>query len=1796
MRLRDIVEINQTGLVADAVTFKMMDDKADNQKLCNGFVFNYDAEKQKESTLGVLCLLRESFHTTNSPNVHLMVQDFGKGKSHFALTLANFFKQPFDSLEVSGILNQIDFATSNKSQAVYEKLRAYKERSKTHLVICISGESGVDLNKLLLEGLRKALEEQGVGGAIAQNLIQKPLSYLQQLSGDKRDQAEQFLAEKGERDLDTMIELLAEDNYEIIPTVVDISEHIEGFAYNFEYNINIENLLEDAIHNLCTGENRRFEGVLILFDELNAYLRTWLRDPSAAGGSALQNITNVCANNRGSIALLCLAQVRPTADSQLSSLKKRDYDRFTTRIELIPTTYEPVASLELVIDNLLRQIESNPQWQEFCDRWNDTLWRESSLVYDQYITAYSANRSWSKEKFHEHLGLGCYPMHPLTAYLLCNLGFAQGRTAIQFIKEDVAEFIKEQPVEIEGALQYVRPVQLIDAFDSNFSQQTTQYAEYEKAYESIAASAEDDEVLMLKAIALYYLSSDKITKADTERHESILSVLTGFSASKTVRVLEALTSKHQVIYYNPGNNTYRFYRGGFNIGDLRRKIEEETKSKPSDFANIINHCRKNLPRYLDKEEVKANRFVTKHRLNSDDWHFQKDIFNIEQFERILSSERSINRLNGQGLIAYFVGEDDEDVERVEKEAEAVLAKAPKSVRDRVIIAIPRRGTRNLARILAMRETLRAKSAREKEDFREASTELSKQLEGQIDLGLQETFDSCTYTCHVIDKIPRAELKQLEPIVSKMLEELYLYVPPVEGQDKLKAKSTAGAKVVSYVSLHLLANDLKEPFPDKSYENLINPVFVRRWNLLKPGNPYTVKVPQEPNVKQAWDTISELTDIGDGEQKALEVSDLWKVLSNAPYGYNELTFTILLASWLAHHRSEVELSGAFGIPQRQRDTITNKTAPLHEWANETNILAKAKVFVDIWVLRGRNKIVRRKPLDITVPNSTNYADAATWIEKIENHLQMGVLERSKIVLLEKKRQQIQEGMEVISAWFEPTIEVQKKLEQDTPLSELASYYAALESKPPAITIKEGLTTVRVAEAQADTWQKTKQSLKERIEGLIESISIQSQSFETPEKGYGLTQDIEYKIQRLSNVSEFPTRLVDSLRSALENVEQRIVYLQQLDRKHKLTEQIQRLYKALASNATQSQYSKTLDSIEALSAEIPEVRQEPIYLGIVADIKSKQDALIRKIDAWQGQFAAISSLDEAIQLSEEVNRARNRFDSEANQQQVEFLIGRIRDRISQQDDESAIETELAAVAQKAKQKLESVSSLNNFSDMVQAYVELSLLTLPSKGATNAESCRQQLQQSQAEGEQVIRQKLEQLCQDCNREIKRSNEYDQRKARIARAQRLVSEQLELSAEQSKIEAALNSLEDRYSDFQKSNSDRIIVDEIQRLRPAAGNTILRCEELVEQIEELRSQLNFPEKYADITDRLINAFQGKRAEYTFNLDDLAAQLPSVETDSKLQQLSNELLKLELVFKGSTEYHRYKTLEETIQTLHEDLEKITALEECALNAQSIASIDQSLIEVVNSQTQLHDSDRFKVKLFAIEESINQRRKQFTEELAQWQQDLSGPLESAAARKIQTQVISSANRYQDSEYTGIYEATHTDADQLFQLLALVDRQKVESIEDCQSEIKRLSEWRDNQDVISEVIEKHIQTVEQNLEKSQQAIENRQRKSAQKWLFNLQDEVAQLTLVAEASEKLEKANDSLKKISSMRSKHEGFLVDEQKDLLRELEQKCQLVRNQNRASKIETLFLELPREERVELYKRLTALLEGTTEVF
>ncbi|WP_313657661.1 hypothetical protein, partial [Planktothrix agardhii] len=517
MQLHQIVRINESGIVANAVNFGMMADADKNLQLCRGFVFNYNQGHPKSSTLGVLDAIQKSYQSVNQANIHLFVQDYGKGKSHFALVAANYFKQLLDSPEVEGILDQIKIA-SEHNQGIVQDLKTYKRRNPKHLVICINGGSSeLDLRKIFLRALRQTLETEGITDSLAPQICQKPLEYLTQLTDTQKERANQYLENNGHKfgDLDSIIKELNQDDYRVVSTVKSISSELnDGFPIDFETDLSVDRILEELITELCSGADAKYSGILILFDELNNYLQAWSTDPYNSGGLTLQNITDACENYKSKIALVCFTQIRPL--KSVPNQSAEDYKKLASRLEISESTYEPVSSLELVIKGLLDQQVNSNLWKQFFQTWNNTLLGDSRKAHETRINIYR-ERGWKLQDFQTNLTVGCFPLHPLNSYLLCNLDFTQGRTAIQYIKENVKQFINSQPVEKNGKLNYIPAISLIGFFEQlEFSRH---YSEYQKAYDTIASSATEAEKAVLKGLFLFYVSQNKLNKSESEKHD-----------------------------------------------------------------------------------------------------------------------------------------------------------------------------------------------------------------------------------------------------------------------------------------------------------------------------------------------------------------------------------------------------------------------------------------------------------------------------------------------------------------------------------------------------------------------------------------------------------------------------------------------------------------------------------------------------------------------------------------------------------------------------------------------------------------------------------------------------------------------------------------------------------------------------------------------------------------------------------------------------------------------------------------------------------------------------------------------------------------------------------------------------------------------------------------------------------------------------------------------------------------------------------------------------------------------------
>ncbi|MEH2338964.1 hypothetical protein [Nostoc sp.] len=226
--------------------------------------------------------------------------------------------------------------------------------------------------------------------------------------------------------------------------------------------------------------------------------------------------------------------------------------------------------------------------------------------------------------------------------------------------------------------------------------------------------------------------------------------------------------------------------------------------------------------------------------------------------------------------------------------------------------------------------------------------------------LTRLLNNCTYHCVEIEKIPSAEQRKAQRVISLLLQDLYPLVPPVDEIDKMRSGHLTGKKIVGWTAKQIFIEDnlSQQTLPDRSYSTVIDQIFVKLWGLLKKtSDKYIVQEPTNEKIRAAWDKISEITDLEGLPQNIFGLETIWQVLSGPPFGYSEYNFTMLLAGWLAIHRKEVSLRGYIELGSKKLN-MTLKTQSLKDWGN-TDILQNPTAFVDDWIIKQKSKLIRRQ---------------------------------------------------------------------------------------------------------------------------------------------------------------------------------------------------------------------------------------------------------------------------------------------------------------------------------------------------------------------------------------------------------------------------------------------------------------------------------------------------------------------------------------------------------------------------------------------------------------------------------------------------------------------------------------------------------------------------------------------------------------------------------------------------------------------------------------------------------------------
>jgi len=588
-----------------------------------------------------------------------------------------------------------------------------------------------------------------------------------------------------------------------------------------------------------------------------------------------------------------------------------------------------------------------------------------------------------------------------------------------------------------------------------------------------------------------------------------------------------------------------------------------------------------------------------------------------------------------------------------------------------------------------------------------------------------------------------------------------------------------------------------------------------------------------------------------------------------------------------------------------------------------------------------------------------------------------------------------------------------------------------------------------------------------------ITRESQRFEslTTEKEYGAYEvEIKQTIEQIRQVS-IPAHLIETLQKSLQAARHKLDTLREQVKVSEASSQIQNLFNGLGNNATQDDYLRIRSEIENIIQNVPAAKSEDIYRQTIQNIDQQQNALNSLIKQWQAQYAEIISRHQAVHLKEQVISQKNRFTESASQKTIHELLTGINAKVTELGSQEEAEENVRNTLQEAQKKLQRIRDLTDLPSALQVCQELTQYSLLSISQTSfTKTYKNQLQNFQAQGHVVISQKITNVC---NAQLERLEDYKQVSSSLQSIQKLLSSSQDFAEVKSNIEAALQRLPIQCEELQKRQKDKQTIQAIRQYKSALANTIHLCEENIKAVENLRNDLNYPEQLTAEIEQLFEKYKKQASDYRRNLENLRDRLSKVETFKQLEAIQTEYVRLDLVFKDSTDYLPYQQLQEQIDCLKEDIERINSLEQREQDTSIACKEALKLIE--DEQANFHDLGRFQPKLSKLKEHLRRRVEEIREHQQQAAKAWLEDLENQAT--LLKQLTDNTKRYESAN--NLSKLIHSQKEQHAETLNSEQQQLVQHILDQCIEILRQEQEIQILDLFQQLSREHRISLYQRL---------------------------------------------------------------------------------------------------------------------
>jgi hypothetical protein len=903
-KIKDIISINSQAVLSNAIQLAWYYDpmlRAENDRLVSGYVFGNGVNRRignhtEISSLPVFERIRDAFGNPSASNIFTIIANYGHGKSHFALVLANYFGLAPNSPVLEEIINHIE-TCSNKVTA--DQFRFFKgQTQKSQLVVTLAGDQFQDLRQGFLRALRRALDaHEATRNRPIKSIYAKAVEWLRSLEGESLRQADAYLGHKHQTDVDTLT--VALENFESDKEFVvkDLSRELNKIEANFGADVNLKEIIKDTVNELCTGKDAPFHRMLILFDELGIYTQLWCHNPMAAGNFAPQEIFNACSELQGKLCFVGFVQRELNSFVQGYSIQvQNEFKKWAGRM-LPESTYHLVSNLEEVIGKL---IIKKDKWKSVIKDNSPQITEESSVVWE---TIQRYKETWDPNNFYLTVGRDCYPLHPFTTGLICGFDFTQGSRTIIGAVNSMLSAAEEKEINVNGRLKWIRPIELIKEFEIDFKRDSSEYSSYEYAVNALPQDAEPILFEVLQALFLY--KEGKINKQNKYDQASLLASLAGYTEAETRAGLEKLKEDYDAIRYSVKKREYEFTGVGTNRGVVLDLARREITGKQVD--NLVKYLEElEAFKNLTPHDSQAREFKFEFAFEGDEWYLAPRFLDAAKLDPESIKKLCIETINegkARGTVVYLLSDSNIELEEARENAEGVLDELRKEKFEHpLVIAVPMEAATQIERQILIKDYLVNRMSTPSkvqfgDSYRAALEYINKELADQLIAHIRAAE-------FVVPSDLRLKIgsknKNLDEIADGLFADIYKFRPPANS-NVMKPNGTKGNTATAEIARQLIVNELNFDGLGSEKQNVVKQVLIEgtnKWGILDAG--YKIRDPKNTRVSQAWNLLRKSV----SENEWTTFAGLLQKLTQPPYGYDDYTATFLIAAWIGKHKHEL----------------------------------------------------------------------------------------------------------------------------------------------------------------------------------------------------------------------------------------------------------------------------------------------------------------------------------------------------------------------------------------------------------------------------------------------------------------------------------------------------------------------------------------------------------------------------------------------------------------------------------------------------------------------------------------------------------------------------------------------------------------------------------------------------------------------------------------------------------------------------------------------------------------------------